>query len=254
MFDARFVCLQATMVGGVAVLSAAELPLNTARSVIEEWVQVRKTLAITQADWIADKMVLEQTLAMLDRELAGLREQLARVETNQAAVAEQRQTLLAQQAQYQAGLDAVRTRVEELEAGVRRIEPFLPPLLKSTVQPLLNRLPTNPTATNVALVPRVLALITLLNEVDKFQSTFTVTEETRPGPDGRELAVQVLYAGLAQAWFVNKKGDFAGVGVPTSSGWRWTTRPELAPAITRAIQIYRKEHPPQFVPLPVQLQ
>lgn len=100
--------------------------------------------------------------------------------------------------------------------------------MKTTVQPPLNRLPSNPAATNVALLPRALALITILNEVDKFHGAYTVAEETRPGPDGRQLAVQVLYAGLAQAWFVNTSGDFAGTGVPTPNGWQWTPRNELA--------------------------
>lgn len=253
MWNARLRGLLAPLLGVAWVTSAAESPLLSARATLEEWVQVRKTLAQTRADWAADKAALEQTAALLERELTGLREQSARVETNQAAVAALRQTLLALQAQYEAGLEAVRARLVELEAGVRRLEPLFPPALKTTVQPLLNRLPSNPAATNVALLPRALALITILNEVDKFHGAYTVAEETRPGPDGRQLAVQVLYAGLAQAWFVNKTGDFAGTGVPTLNGWQWTPRNELAPAITRAIQMYRNEQPAEFVALPAQL-
>ncbi len=253
MRNARLPGLLATLLVGAWIASAAESPLSRARSTLGEWVRARKTLAATRADWAADKATLEQTAALLERELAGIREQQAQVQTNHASVEAQRQALAEQQVLYQAGLDAVRARVTELEARVRRLEPLYPPALKSTVQPLLNRLPADPAATNVALLPRVQALVTLLNEVDKFHLAFSVAEETRPGPDGRELAVEVLYAGLAQAWFVNKAGDFAGVGVPTADGWQWTARNELAPLIARALRMYRNELPAEFVSLPVQL-
>ncbi len=238
---------------GLSLGHAAETPVVAARSALEQWVQARKTLAVTRSDWAADKATLEQTVTLLERELAGIREQQAQVQTSHVAVETQRRALSDQQAQYQAALEAVRGRVSELEARVRRLEPLFPPSLKGTVQPLLQRLPADPPATNTALLPRVQALVTLLNEVDKFHATFSVAEETRPGPGGRELAVEVLYAGLAQAWFVNKAGDFAGVGVPTAEGWQRTPRPELAPAVARVIQMYRNELPAGFVSLPVQL-
>lgn len=232
---------------------AAETTLAATRTALEEWVRARQTIARTRADWAADKALIEQSTALLERELAGLREQLTRVETNQTAIATQRESLLTTQARYLEALEAVRGRLAGLERGLRQLEPVFPPALRVSVQPLLNRLPRDPAATNVALVPRVATLITLLNEVDKFNNTISVVEETRTGPDGREVAVEVLYAGLGQAWFVSKSGTFAGVGVPEETGWRWTPRNELAPAVSRAIRMYRNEIPAEFVPLPVQL-
>jgi len=236
-----------------ATLCAAELPLKTVQSALEQWVSTRQLIARTRADWASDKSLLEQNRALLQRELDGLREQLARVDTNQAAVASQREMLRALQAGYIEALEAVRSRVGTLETGVRRLEPLFPPALRSTVQPLLNRLPSDPASTNTALLPRVATLVTLLNEVDKFNAALSVAEETRPGPDGGELAVDVLYAGLGQAWFVSKSGTFAGVGMPEANGWQWTVRNELAPAISRAIRMYRNELPAEFVALPVRL-
>lgn len=240
-------------VGSIGCSNAAESPLPAVRTAFEQWVQTRKTIAQTRADWTADKALLDQTLALLERELAQVREQQAGVETNHAAVMAQRAELEALRARYQAASAAVRARVADLEARVRRLEPVFPPPLRVTVQPLLNRLPADAASTNAPLVPRVLALVTLLNEVDKFQNAFSVAEETRPGPDGREQAVQVLYAGLGQAWFVNKAETFAGVGVPGPGGWQWSVRNDLAPEVARAIRRYRNELPPDFGSLPVQL-
>lgn len=232
---------------------ATESPVSTARSALEQWVQTRKTLAQTRADWTADKALLEQTLALLERELAQVREQQAGVDTNHAVVAAQREELDGLKQRYLAATQTVRTRLTELEARLRGLEPVFPPPLRATVQPLLQRLPADAASTNAPLVPRLLALVTVLNEVDKFQNAFSLAEETRPGPEGREYAVQVLYAGLGQAWFVNKAETFAGVGVPGAGGWQWTVRNDLAPEVARAIRRYRNELPADFSALPVQL-
>lgn len=253
MLNALYALGLTALLVGLTIGHAAETPVAAARKVLEQWVQARKTLAATRADWAADKATMEQMTALLERELAGIREQAAQAQTNHASLEAQRQALAAEQSLYLTALEAVRAQVVDLEVQVRRLEPLFPPALKNTVQPLLNRLPADPAATQAALLPRVQALVTLLNEVDKFHATFSVAEETRPGPGGRELAVEVLYAGLGQAWFVNKAGDFAGVGVPTADGWQWTPRPEIAPAVARAIQMYRNERPAEFVSLPVQV-
>jgi hypothetical protein len=240
--------------GLVAVsLAGADSPLTETRGTLTEWVQTRQAIARARADWSSDKSALEQNAALLDRELTSVREQWARVETNQAAVVTQRESLRALEALYRDGLEAVRERAAGLEAGLRRLEPLFPPALRAVVQPLLNRLPTDSSVTNVALVPRLLTLITLLNEVDKFNSAISVAEETRRDPEGREVAVDVLYAGLGQAWFVSKTGAFAGVGVPESSGWQWKPRNEVGPMVTQAIRIYRNELPAEFVALPLEL-
>lgn len=240
-------------VGSIGAGVTAESAITAAKTAFEQWVQTRKTISQTRADWQADKALLEQTLALLERELAQVREQQAGVETNHAAVMAQRAELEALRARYQAGTATVRTRVADLEARVRRLEPVFPPALRASVQPLLNRLPADTANTHAPLVPRVLALVTLLNEVDKFQNAFSVAEETRPGPDGREYAVQVLYAGLGQAWFVNQAETFAGMGVPGPNGWQWTVRNELASEVARAIRRYRNELPADFSTLPAQL-
>lgn len=135
----------------VVSVTASDTPLAATRTALEEWVQTRHVIARTRADWAADQALLEQDATLLERELAGLREQLTRVETNQTAVAEQRAALLPQQTQHQEAQNLVRARLGELERQVRRLEPVFPPALLTTVQPLLNRLPSGPAATNLAL-------------------------------------------------------------------------------------------------------
>jgi len=227
--------------------------LAPVRSTLAEWVQTHQLISKTRADWSRDKELLDQSTALYERELKTLGEQLTRVGTNTLSLGQQRETTLQRQQVYTSGIAVAARRLGELEGRVRDLKPVLPPLLLATVEPLLNKLPADPASTNVSAVARMQTLITILNEVDKFQSSVTITEETRQAPDGREVAVSVLYAGLGQAWFADQKGAFGGVGVPSPAGWEWTTRNDVAPLVIRSIRMYRNELPADFVPLPVQV-
>ncbi len=242
-----------TLLLGVGLTDGQTAGLESIRNPLEQWVQVRQTIARTRSDWARDKETLTQSLALLERELASVRDQTAKLDTNLTLVTEQRAAATADRERYDAALEVARTRVGELEARLKKLAVVFPPVLLTTVQPLLNRFPSDPGATNVAIVPRVQSLVTLLNEVDKFNAAVTTTEETRSTPDGRAIAVTVVYFGLGQAWFVNQAGDFAGTGVPRPSGWEWTVRNELAPRIASALKMYRNEIPAEFVALPVQI-
>lgn len=239
---------------GVSAIAAAEVGLDAVRSPLEQWVQTRQVIARTRADWTRDQEALARTTALYERELASVREQAARFTTNSAFLVEQRAAAAAELTRYQNALDTARSRVGDLELRIKHLAPVFPDVLLATVQPLLNRLPADPATTNVAIVPRVQTVVTLLNELDKFNAAVITTEETRPGPDGRPVAVTVVYLGLGQAWFVNPTGDFAGVGVPGASGWEWTVRNDLAPAIADALRMYRNEVPAAFVAIPARIQ
>ncbi|MBE7501023.1 MAG: DUF3450 family protein [Verrucomicrobiales bacterium] len=230
-----------------------ESALGETRTTLEQWVQTHQLLSRTRADWAKDQDLLEQTRALFQRELKSLDEQVARLETNQVAMAGERTAAEAQDTLFRAALDGVRGPLAQVETRIKTLEPIFPPVLRSTLQPLLNRLPTTPQPTNVTVAARLQAVLTLLSEIDKFNGTLTLVEETRPGPQGKAVAVDVLYAGLAQAWFVDKTATFAGVGIPGPTGWNWTSRPEVANAVARAIRVYRNELPAAFVALPLEL-
>jgi hypothetical protein len=232
---------------------AGESALGATRTALEQWVQTHQLLSRTRADWAKDKDLLEQSLALFRRELQALDEQVTRLGTNQVAMAGERAAAQAQEARFHTALDGVRGPLTRIEGRIKALEPVFPPVLLTTIQPVLNRLPTTPNPTNVTVAARLQAVLTLLSEVDKFNGTLTLAEETRPGPQGKTVAVDVLYAGLGQAWFVDKTASFAGVGVPGSKGWNWTPRPELAAAVARALRVYRNELPAAFVALPLEL-
>jgi hypothetical protein len=97
-------------------------------------------------------------------------------------------------------------------------------------------------------------LVGLINEVDRFNGAISVESEIRSNAAGLEVQVETLYLGLARGYFVGEEGRFAGVTVPTESGWEVTLRPELGPSIRRAIAMYRNQQPAALVGLPFEIQ
>lgn len=93
-------------------------------------------------------------------------------------------------------------------------------------------------------------VVTLLGQLDKFNSQLSVSPELVKNAAGENVQVQVLYLGLAQAWFVNNDDTFAGTGKPAANGWEWSIEPGLAPVVRRAIRISENAEPATYVGLP----
>jgi hypothetical protein len=228
--------------------------LQDTQSTLSKWVETRQLISRTRADWQADRAMLEQTVAMFQGELASLAEQSETVGTNSLEVARQRAEADSSKAELEAGLGVLATQLAPLETRLRRIEPALPPPLVKTVKSLFDRLPEDPTATDIPSLPRLQTVITLLNEIEKFNSMVTLNPEMRQDPAGGEIKVQVIYLGLAQAWFVDESGDFAGSGVPGADGWVWTPQGDAGSRIKSVIAMYEEKQPAEFVALPVAIQ
>jgi hypothetical protein len=119
---------------------------------------------------------------------------------------------------------------------------------------LLKRIPSDSAAAKAGPVERMQNVVGILSEVDKFNGAISVVSEIRRNPAGAEVQVETLYIGLGHAFFVDKTGDYAGVGVPAADGWQWTPRSELAGRIQKTIAIYNNSLPAAFVSLPVAIQ
>jgi hypothetical protein len=115
----------------------------------------------------------------------------------------------------------------------------------------MRRLPEDPSDTRTSPVERLQTIVGILNEVEKFGSVISVESELQKTSDGKEIEVKTLYVGLGQAYFVDKTGDFAGVGVAKLSGWEWSEASELGKAIQHAIEVYEGSQPPSFDGLPM---
>lgn len=242
------------VLSGSAPLPAADSPLAAARSGIEQWVQTRQLVSRTRSDWESEKEMLLQTKALFERELAGLTDQFSRVSTNSTQVDRERLAAEKDLKESNEFLEHARQLVASLEAKVRSVTALLPAPLTESMQPLLARLPEDAATTRMGVTERVQTVVSLLNEIDKFNGAVTLFSEKRKNEKGEEVAVETVYVGLGAAYFVNQTGDFAGAGRPGAKGWEWSIEPALAERVREVVRIYRGERTAHFVLFPVTIQ
>lgn len=224
------------------------------RANLEQWVETRQLTSRLQSDWRSDKEMLDQTAAVHERELSGLNEALAKADTGTSQVRKEHEALETQKAELEEAKAAVAAWATQCEQRMRILARGLPAPLTRKLEPLLSRLPQNPSETRLNPVERMQNLVGILNEVDKFNSSVVVESELKKRPSGEEIQVKTLYAGLGQAWFVDKSGSFAGVGRPTATGWAWEDQANLGARVLRAISIAENVEPPAFEQLPMSTQ
>lgn len=247
------------MVLGMATaagLQGAEDTIGDTRASLEKWVQTRQMISRVQSDWAAERETLQQTIKLYEGDLAKFKELIAGVDTSNNQADKEKK----EQDELKAGLEAASSKAKELiaalEGQMRSLVKRLPPALTELpgFTDFIKKLPADSADTKLSISQRTQTLVAILSEVDKFNGSVTVSPEIRKSASGGEVQVKTLYLGLAQAWFVDQEGAFAGVGTPGPGGWTWSSQPELAPKITKAIAIYENAQPAAFVGLPLKIQ
>lgn len=235
---------------GAAVAAESPNRLSDTRGTLERWVETRQLVSKTRSDWQADKETLEQTIALFERELKTVEDQMSKVSTNSTQADKER-------AQTEAAIKAANDSLEPaekfaagFEAEVVKMAPKLPQPLQEILKPALAKFPADPANTKSKATERIQAIVQALNEIDKFNSAVTIFNEKRKNAAGVEVAVETVYVGLGAAYFVNEAGDFSGLGTPGASGWEWSIKPDIAPSVKEVVKIYRAERTARFVSLP----
>jgi hypothetical protein len=241
----------------VTAQETAVTPTEELRSSVREWVETMRKIQQEENDWSRDQEVLQNYKEGLEKEIADLKQQIADA-SNRKAGADQES--LAQSTER----DRLAAAKDELSGIVRRMEENLAAKLPLFPAPLLaepkvaqgvddlNRdlaLPVE--KRNEGVSKRLLNVINLLTEVEKFQQTVVLRPELRSDSGGREFNMQVLYFGLACAYAVNEDGSFALVGRPSAAGWKFEERKDLASDIRKLIATTTGDQDAAFVNLPL---
>jgi hypothetical protein len=245
---AHSLALSAVLLAGPAF---ADGTLNSTRSTLEKWVETRQLISKTRADWQTDKETLEQTIALYERELKSIDEQMSKVSTNNVQVTKEMAEAEALKKSSTEASEAARQFAVTFEARIKQLAPSLPAPLQDIIKKDLARIPADSAGTKMLAAERVQVCVSILNELDKFNNGVNLFSEKRKNNAGEEVAVETMYVGLGAAYFVNDAGDFAGAGTPGANGWTWATLSELAPAVHMAVKVYRSEHSPAFIKLPI---
>lgn len=231
-------------------------PPSVIQEKVQQWVEAKKTLAAERASWAEEQQRLTDLNQVRRAELTELQAVVTNLTDRLDAAVSKRADLEKSETTLKGELAAMEQRVAAWENALRPKLAGLPTPLRDALAEPIHRI-ENPKGT--AVEARVRDLVFILAETAAFHHDLRLHRELRE-IDGEAREVDVLYLGLAQAYYVNKSGTIAGRGTPATpatpgakaaDGWNWTARNELADDIRRAVDMARKDRAPGMVRLPI---
>lgn len=214
------------------------------------WVDTKKAIFETEADWASEKIIVEDLISLLQEEKDKLTVKIEKLEATSNATDNLRTQLNADKEALLASTKKLKSVIPKLEGQVKDLFLKLPDPLLDEINPLILRLPEDSNDTRISISERLLTVVGILNKVDKFNTGLTVISEIRNIGD-KTLEVKTLYYGLAGAYFASESAGYAGVGVPTKDGWSWSEEPDLGKDIINLIKTYEGTREATFIELPV---
>lgn len=223
---------------------AEQTPIKKTQQAVTDYVFARQQIAETKSEWRVYKEVAERRIDFFESEIASLKD---RIEAAESTVSSAQETINAKQqeiAVLRTANKVVLDLAPEYEARVRNLSRSLPAPLTRKLSALLDQLGKPKQAAQ-----RMAIVIGILNEIDKFNSEWTV--------DGDQIGnttVNILYMGLTMGFYADENGTVGGLVIPTASGWERRENNALASAISTLIKFRLGEvKPATFIPLPVEI-
>lgn len=226
---------------GLAVMPASRASGDA--DALREWVRAEKTLAAEQAAWREEEAVLEDLIALLDREAADLEADLTALRVSQPDPGK----LAAREAALEARLAEWETILAPVEAALSRQASRWPAPLSRAVASRLTHLAT-PGANLPA--PRLGACLEILSEAERFHAQVTLDVGSLDA-DGRTWETREVWFGLAGGYWTTVDGRYAGVFSLGPDGWERLSHPGLASSVSVLAAIAGRERSADYVTLPV---
>ena len=237
------------------LLPCAAWGVEAFRAKMEKWVETRQLISRERSDWEADRETLRATRDLLKQQKSALESSIQELETASSQDDEERRTLLLRRAELQESRPVVAERVRAMELEARDLAGRLPAPLVRKLEPLLVQIPDDPEHTGVGLGQRLMNVLGILAQAEKWNGTANLAGETRDMGNGEKLHVRTLYWGLGQAIYVDERGEHAGIGRPGEEGWEFSAQPEIADDADLLLDIYEGNVDTiEFVQLPVRIQ
>jgi hypothetical protein len=242
----------------IALLLAAFAPPGSAQenadaireidALTQQWTSLEHQKDELRAQWRVGKPVLEQQLALLEREIAELNALLEETAEQQDEVEQRRLEMLEEQTRLEEEAAAVEASIEQTSLDLHALQRGLPPPLAQAWADELARL-DNPLAT---VSERFRELTDILGQLDDFDAKVTVNEAVMTLGDGRDHVVKQVYLGLSHGWYVTTDQRFAASGMAGPDGWAWTPTTDAAP-IAKIVDIVEQRVTPDLVSIAFEL-
>jgi hypothetical protein len=239
---------------GEARAESASAGVTELRTKLEKWVETSQILSEERSEWEAEREILKGTQKLLRQQKESLEAEIAELEASNTATDEERRDLLLRRGEYQRAGRTLDDEIRLMEQGVLALAPRLPEPLHRNLEPLLVQIPEDPETTRLQLGQRLMNVLGVLAQVEKWAGTATLVGETRAIDGGPKVHVRTLYWGLAQAIYVDSQGQTAGFGRPGPDGWAFAASPELVEPAAQLLDIYEGNVDViDFVSLPVEI-
>lgn len=235
---------------GPAALSAAP-ELAETRSTLKEWVELKKIVSEEKNNWVVEKQSLNESIDLLKEEIAKIDKAIVEYELEASDADKVREDLAKEESELKQASAIVKNTIVDLEAETLEIIKFLPGTLQDKISILSQRIPkTKRDMEASTLSARVMNVIAILSEVEKFNSQLSVVNEIRE-IKGERVRVDTLYIGLAIAYYVDGTKSEAGYMIPAKDGWTRFEDNTLANDISDAVAMQKREATVRFVDLPI---
>lgn len=236
---------------GLATCIQAE-ELEQTKEVLSKWVETRKLISEEKYQWDLEREVLGDHIDLIRTERDALAKKIHETQSHINDADKKRENLVKENDALKNASATLVNRISSLETGVKELLPRLPQPVQERIKPLSQRLP-KAEESELSLSERYQNVIGIINELNKGAGEITVVSEVKELPDGSSAEVQTLYLGYARAYYCTNKGDVAGVGYPTDSGWVWEPDNAIASQVADSIAILKNEKVAAFVQLPVSI-
>ena len=233
--------------------SAEEIAITQKK--IDKWIETRQIISEERANWLGEKAMLETSQGILSDELTALNRAVELLSETSTMADVERENLQAEREELERSNEMLAVRVRTLEIAVQELSARFPTPLLVKIKPLLQNIPEDVSRTKKALGQRLLTVLGVLSQAEKFNGTLTLQTNARDvSGTGVQERVTTLYWGLAFAVYVDDAGKFAGMGLPGPKGWEWSTHNESASDVRRFIATYSGETDQlDFVNIPVEI-
>jgi len=234
-------------------LTAASAPTQDAAPAAEiqkktgEWIETRRLISKEAADWATEKATLTDLNAIRKTEIEKLDEFIKIAETRVKDLDEKRTAFSKEETDLRQWRAQLEPKVAALETEVRPLIKIFPAILREKVEEPAARMEADDS--RESLQNRMRDLLKVTQAILAFQNSLHTDNELRE-IDGEKREIDVLYLGLAQAYYVDQTGKYAGYGTPAADGWKWVEAPQIAAQTRLAIDVLKTNVPPRFVTLP----
>ena len=213
---------------------------------IRQWVETQKLRGKERADWAEQKRSMASLNGIRQKEIGQIDALIESAGKRLSDATAKKDQLLSEKEDLKSQRDVLQGRVAKFEVSMRQKVGMFPGPLLSKISDEVERIKNEEIEGSVQ--DRLRDIVAILSAASDFGHAMTITSEIR-SVDDQSIEVEVLYLGFSGAWYVSKNGKTSGWGKVQDGGWNWTEDPSVARPLTEAMEMYRKERTPDYIPL-----